>query len=93
MPAEWTRKGLATPKPTGEKGGMKATQTFTAVIFPGETKRWLVACNPETGTTTQGRTIQEALKNLKEATALYLEECPLPVRGRAFLTTFDLADA
>lgn len=68
-------------------------QTLTAVIFPGETKRWLVAYNPETGTTTQGRNLQEALKNLKEATALYLEECPAPCRGRALLTTFDLADA
>jgi len=72
---------------------MKATQTLTAVIYPGETKRWLVAYNPETGTTTQGRTLQEARKNLKEATALYLEESPMPVRGRAMLTTFDLADA
>ncbi len=53
---------------------MKATRTFTAVIYPGETRRWLVAYNPGTGTTTQGRTIKEALKNLKEATALYLEE-------------------
>jgi len=53
---------------------MKTAQTFTAVIYPGETGRWLVAYNPETGTTTQGRTIAEALKNLKEATALYLEE-------------------
>lgn len=35
-----------------------------------------VAFNPETGTTTQGETIEEALENLKEATALYLEEFP-----------------
>jgi len=49
-------------------------QTLTAVIYPGEAERWLVACNPETGTTTQGRNLQEALKHLKEATALYLEE-------------------
>ena len=62
---------------------MKTTRTLTAVIYPGETKRWLVAYNPETGTTTQGRTIQEALKNLREATALYLEEAPMPGRGRA----------
>jgi len=38
---------------------MKTTRTLTAVIHPGETKRRLVAYNPETGTTTQGRTIQE----------------------------------
>jgi predicted RNase H-like HicB family nuclease len=26
---------------------------LTAVIYPGETGRWLVAFNPETGTTSQ----------------------------------------
>lgn len=36
-----------------------------------------VALNPETGTTTQGDTVTEALSNLKEATELYLEEFPL----------------
>jgi predicted RNase H-like HicB family nuclease len=33
-----------------------------------------IALNPETGTTTQGETIAEAVQNLKEATSLYLEE-------------------
>lgn len=51
---------------------------MTAVIFPGETGRWLVAYNPETGTTTQGKTVEQALRNLKEATSLYLEEARLP---------------
>jgi len=36
------------------------------------------AFNPETGTTTQGESIEEALANLREATGLYLEEFPLP---------------
>ena len=52
---------------------------LTAIIYPGESKRWLVAFNPETGTTSQGRTVEQAVQNLKEATELYLEEkCPLP---------------
>ena len=68
-------------------------KTLTAVIYPGETRRWLVAYNPETGTTTQGKTVEQALANLKEATALYLAECPQPVRGHALFTTFELADA
>ncbi len=29
-----------------------------------------------TGVTTQGRTIEEAMKNIKEAVSLYLEEMP-----------------
>jgi len=35
-----------------------------------------VALDPETGTTTQGETIEEALINLREAMELYLEEFP-----------------
>jgi predicted RNase H-like HicB family nuclease len=35
-----------------------------------------VSFNPETGTTTQGETVEEALANLKEAVELYFEECP-----------------
>jgi predicted RNase H-like HicB family nuclease len=50
--------------------------TFTAVIYPDAESDWLVAFNPETGTTTQGKTRDEALRSLKEATALYLEEFP-----------------
>lgn len=33
-----------------------------------------VAFNPETGTTTQGESVEEALANLREATDLYSEE-------------------
>jgi len=49
-----------------------------------------VAFNPETGTTTQGETVEEALANLREATALYLEEFPLSVSGQPLLTTFQV---
>ncbi len=33
-----------------------------------------VSFNPETGTTSQGETVEEAMVNLKEAVGLYLEE-------------------
>ncbi len=49
-----------------------------------------IALNPETGTTTQGETTDEALKNLQEATALYLEEFPIVALGQPFITTFDV---
>jgi len=42
-----------------------------------------VASNPETGTTTQGETVEEAVANLNEATALYLSEFPLPDPARS----------
>jgi len=84
------RRSLSAPKEAVKLGGMK---TMTAIIYPGETGRWLVAFNPETGTTTQGRTVEQALRNLKEAVALYLEEQPVPMRRGAILTTFEVEHA
>ena len=49
---------------------------LTAVLIPAE-EGGFVALNPETGTTTQGESIEEALANLQEATQLYLEEFPV----------------
>lgn len=49
-----------------------------------------VALNPETGTTTQGETVEEALSNLQEATALYLTEFPLPASGHPLITMFSV---
>ena len=63
---------------------------LTAVIYPDDEGDWLVAQNPETGTTTQGKTVEEALANLKEATELYLSEFPLPRRKPALLTNAQL---
>ena len=46
---------------------------LTAVLTHAE-EGGFVALNPETGTTTQGETVEEAVANLKEVTALYLSE-------------------
>ncbi len=48
---------------------------LTAVLTNAE-EGGFIAFNPETGTTTEGETVQEAIDNLKEATTLYLEEFP-----------------
>jgi predicted RNase H-like HicB family nuclease len=53
---------------------------FTAVLTPAEEGGY-IALNPETGTTTQGETVEEAVANLREATSLYLEEFPMVSRG------------
>ena len=55
--------------------------TLIAVLLPAPEGSF-VALNPETGTTAQGETIAESLDNLREATALYLEEFPIAVAGR-----------
>ncbi len=53
--------------------GMK---TFTAIIKKGE-KMYVALC-PEIDVVSQGRTVDSALKNLKEAVELYIEEMGLP---------------
>ena len=67
--------------------------SLTAIIYPDDEGEWLVAQNPETGTTTQGKTVEEALANLREATELYLSEFPMPQRKPAILTTFEVEAA
>jgi predicted RNase H-like HicB family nuclease len=49
--------------------------TLTALLTP-DPEGGYVAFNPETGSTTQGESVAEALENLKEATELFLEEFP-----------------
>ena len=44
---------------------------FTSILSPAEEGGY-VALNPETGTTSQGETVDEAIANLTEATSLYL---------------------
>ncbi len=60
---------------------------LTAVLTHAEEGGY-VALNPETGTTTQGDTGDEAVANLQEATALYLSEFPMPSMGHPLVTTF-----
>jgi predicted RNase H-like HicB family nuclease len=64
--------------------------TLTAVLIPAE-EGGFTAFNPETGSTTQGESVSEAISNLREATELYLEEFPLERTGQALLTTFEVA--
>lgn len=65
---------------------------LTAVLTEAEEGGY-VALNPETGTTTQGDTVREAIANLKEATRLFLEEFPMRVASDPLVTTFDVEHA
>jgi predicted RNase H-like HicB family nuclease len=51
-------------------------QTYTAVVHREEA--WHVAECSEVGVVSQGKTLEEAVANLKEATELYLEDFPAP---------------
>jgi len=65
---------------------------LTAVLTPAE-EGGFVALNPETGTTTQGETVEETVKNLKEATELFLAEFPGHQMPHPVVTTFEVAHA
>lgn len=64
-------------------------RTLTAVLHQ-EGNLYVAEC-PETGTVSQGATLEEALHNLREATELYLEEFPLEDSSRPLVTTFEVA--
>ena len=61
---------------------------YTAIVHR-EDQLYVAEC-PEVGTASQGRTIEEAVDNLREATELYLEEFPRPIESRPILTTFEV---
>jgi predicted RNase H-like HicB family nuclease len=66
--------------------------TLTAILTPAAEGGY-VALKPETGTASQGETIDEALANLKEATELYLDEFPISVSSSSWVTTFEVSVA
>src|SRR5271166_5641671 len=73
-----TTRSRTNPMPVG---------TFTAVLHK-EGELYVAEC-PEVGTVSQGKTIDEALANLREATELYLEEFPSVDHGRPLVTVFE----
>ena len=64
---------------------------ITAVLTPSEDGGF-VAYNPDTGTTTQGDTLGEALANLREAVELYLEEFPMTFGKAPLVTTLTILE-
>ena len=66
-------------------------KTLTAVLHKEE-DLYVAEC-PEVGTVSQGRTVEDAIANLKEATELYLEEFPKANLTRPLVTTFEVTDA
>ena len=64
---------------------------LTAVLTPAEEGGY-IALNPDTGTTTQGESVEEALVNLREATALFLEEFPGGAGAQPLVTFFTIPE-
>ena len=62
-------------------------KTLTAVVH--KEGDWYVAECPEIGAASQGKTFDEAVANLKEATELYIEETNAVPNDRSVITTFE----
>jgi predicted RNase H-like HicB family nuclease len=66
---------------------MKTSKQFTAIIQ--QERKWFVALWPELDVASQGKTVEEARRNLTEAVELFLEEAsPSEVRERLHKTTY-----
>lgn len=63
---------------------------MTAILTPAP-EAGFVALNPDTGATTQGETVEEALAALREAVELYLEVFPFQRVGAPLVTTIEVA--
>ena len=63
-------------------------KTLTAVLHKEE-DMYVAEC-PEVGTASQGKNIEEAINNLKEATELYLEEFPIKELEKPIMTMFEV---
>ena len=66
---------------------MQATAVLTPAPEGGYT-----AFNPETGTVSEGATVEEAVANLREAVELYMDVFPQATTGPALVTTFKVAE-
>lgn len=71
------------------------TYKFTIII--NKEKKWFVARCVELGVVSQGKTVEDAQKNLREAVELYLEDNPKVKAGLSkispLITTIDLSCA
>jgi predicted RNase H-like HicB family nuclease len=63
---------------------------LTAIVWKEE-DTYVAKC-PEIGTASQGKTVKEAIDNLKESTELYLEEFPEKEDRQAVITTFEVSE-
>ena len=62
-------------------------RTYAAIVHM-EGELFVAECL-EADTVSQGRTVAEAMANLREATELYLEEFPPVDRSRPFVIVFE----
>ena len=64
------------------------SRIFTVAILCEE--NWFVAKCIENHVASQGKTIEESIRNLKEALELFYEDEPLPEFAQTFVTTLEV---
>ncbi len=52
------------------------------ILFHGEDGYWIAECPSLPGCVSQGKTVEEAMANIKEAIELYLEPDPKEIRQK-----------
>jgi len=65
------------------------SKIILSAVIHKEDDIYVAEC-PEISTVSQGKTIEEAVANLKEATELYLEEFPRYKPSNPIMTTFEV---
>ncbi len=65
---------------------MKQTQKFSAIVHKEDD--WYVSWCPDIDIASQGKTVEEAVANLKEAVELYLEDEDVSVPQTTFFNYF-----
>lgn len=66
--------------------------SIKSTIIIQKEDNWYVATSIETGVASQGKTIDEAIDNLKEALELYYEDnAPEAASAPVFITTLEVA--
>jgi predicted RNase H-like HicB family nuclease len=71
---------------------MEQTQKFSAMVHKEDD--WYVSWCPDIDIASQGKTVEEAVANLKEAVELYLEDEDVSVtQTTSFLTTIEVSHA
>ncbi|MCL2873501.1 MAG: type II toxin-antitoxin system HicB family antitoxin [Defluviitaleaceae bacterium] len=66
--------------------------SFTATVTIQQEDNWFVAKCLENSVASQGKTIDEAIKNLKEALELYFEDYDeAPPAKKFYITTLEVA--
>jgi predicted RNase H-like HicB family nuclease len=74
---------------------MEEKMNFKGTIIIKQEEEWFVATCHENNIASQGKTIDEAIVNLKEAIALYYEDeidekINLPQNDKIYITTLDM---